>query len=387
MTSQRHGAGRRDTSSWKRPRTWALLAAALLPIVGLTLRLPHGGPGGGASTLPSWCLACGSRGAADFLLNIALFVPLGAALRAAGVRPLITGLIGLALSGGIETAQLWMPGRYTSLGDLLANGLGAAIGAVLLGTGTFSLRAPPSARRQIVLTALVATVWIGTALAFRPSLPERDYYGQWTAQLGYYGNYGGRVLSATIGEQPAPSRRLGSSAAARLGLLAGDTVAVTVVAGPPPPRLAPIFSIYDDQQEEVLLMGAEGNDLVLRVRRRAADLRFEAPERRWKGALDGVSADDTVRLAAWRPSVHRRAGGSTLCLRVQEKERCAAPGVGSGWVLLLGPDVVPPRAAAAMDSLWLVALVGLALGWAPGRRAAGAGLAVLVVVAGLTVAL
>jgi glycopeptide antibiotics resistance protein len=76
------------------------------------------------------------RGTArDLSLNIILFVPLGVlgrrSLRRAGVAPLPTLLVvvggSLALSLTMETLQHFIPGRFSSLVDVMMNGGGAMI--------------------------------------------------------------------------------------------------------------------------------------------------------------------------------------------------------------------------------------------------------------------
>jgi VanZ family protein len=70
----------------------------------------------------------GTQGRADILLNVALFVPLGFLLeRSLGVTR--TALLCLLASLAIETIQLFLPGRWSTLSDLLANGLGGLLGA------------------------------------------------------------------------------------------------------------------------------------------------------------------------------------------------------------------------------------------------------------------
>ena len=71
-----------------------------------------------------WCFTCGSQWGVDFLLNIALFVPLGLALRIAGIgwRTATLAVVGTTLA--IEAIQLLIPGRITSTGDLLSNSIG-----------------------------------------------------------------------------------------------------------------------------------------------------------------------------------------------------------------------------------------------------------------------
>lgn len=119
-----------------------------------------------------------------------------------------------------------------------------------------------------------------------------------------------------------------------MSLLSGDTVRVSFVVGSPPGGVAPIFSIYDDQQQEILLLAAHGDALVLRLRRLAADLRLESPELRWEDALEGVNPGDTVNVGAWRTPGSWPSGRARLCLGVDSRGVCAAPDFGHGWVLL-----------------------------------------------------
>jgi glycopeptide antibiotics resistance protein len=63
--------------------------------------------------------------------NVVLFAPLGAVLRARGLEPGQTAARGLALSFAIELTQLAIPGRTTSVDDMLLNTLGAVLGYLL----------------------------------------------------------------------------------------------------------------------------------------------------------------------------------------------------------------------------------------------------------------
>ena len=69
----------------------------------------------------------------EFLANILLFVPVGVlVLLMLGRRWWWVGiLVGLVLTLGIETAQQVMPARVSDPRDLVANTLGAALGAAL----------------------------------------------------------------------------------------------------------------------------------------------------------------------------------------------------------------------------------------------------------------
>ena len=65
----------------------------------------------------------------ESLANILLFAPLGAALAYAGFRAAQAACIGIALSVGIEIAQLVLiPGRTAAVDDVILNVLGLILG-------------------------------------------------------------------------------------------------------------------------------------------------------------------------------------------------------------------------------------------------------------------
>jgi VanZ family protein len=74
----------------------------------------------------------------DVLLNIAAFVPFGfffcacfSPTRPAVLPALITVLLGMSISLGMEVVQAYIPGRTSSLIDLVTNTLGASVGVCL----------------------------------------------------------------------------------------------------------------------------------------------------------------------------------------------------------------------------------------------------------------
>ncbi len=73
----------------------------------------------------------GRRWLADGLLNLLLFVPLGLGLGWNGRSVLRAATIGFLLSTAIELAQLWIPGRDSSLSDVIFNTAGTIVGALL----------------------------------------------------------------------------------------------------------------------------------------------------------------------------------------------------------------------------------------------------------------
>ncbi|HWI30263.1 MAG TPA: VanZ family protein, partial [Microbacterium sp.] len=67
----------------------------------------------------------------EFIANIMFFVPLGLLLTLLVRRPWVGVLLALALSACAELAQGLLPARTASVRDVLANVLGAAIGAAI----------------------------------------------------------------------------------------------------------------------------------------------------------------------------------------------------------------------------------------------------------------
>lgn len=71
----------------------------------------------------------------DVVANVALFVPIGFLLRSTGTdrfgRSWRSVVMALAFSVAIETAQIWLPGRYVSPIDVATNTVGAYLGVAL----------------------------------------------------------------------------------------------------------------------------------------------------------------------------------------------------------------------------------------------------------------
>ena len=83
-----------------------------------------------------------------YLLNVVLFVPLGALLVVATRRPWwwVTGA-GVLASAAVEVVQwLWLP-RDGDWGDVAANGLGALVGAVVASAWAGRALSPRAPRR------------------------------------------------------------------------------------------------------------------------------------------------------------------------------------------------------------------------------------------------
>jgi len=268
------------------------------------------------------CRACGSTEASDGILNLLLFVPFGWVMGRRWGVPTALGW-GLAVSAGIEGLQLFIPGRFTSAADLLANSVGAGFGA-------WVARRP---RLPVGLAVTGATVALfSPGVLLRPYPPAMGaYYGQWTAVFGGMEAYGGDVVDARVAGLEVPSWRSDSSAVIRAALRAGAPVRLRVRTGPPPSGEAPIFSIFDEHEQEMFMLGADGEDIFVRVWRLGTTLRFQTPTWWWEDALAGVAVGDTINLTYG-------LGEHSPCLTLDGRTRCLSSSASlGGWDLLAPP--------------------------------------------------
>jgi hypothetical protein len=318
-----------------------------------------------SATAPWVFTVFGERGLADGISNVLLFAPLGVGLSLAGVARRRAIIAGALISSLIELAQVVIPGRDPNIGDVLSNTVGVA-GGVLLATtaGQWLL---PSPRRSRVLAgawtagaALVA--WVTVAL-LQPSYPKSVYYGQWTPDLGNLEWYRGRVLAAQVGALPVPSWRAANSDMLRAALLAGSPIQVRATAGPPVPGLGSLFSIYDDRQREIVLVGPDRDDLVYRYRTRAVALRLDSPDLRARHLLRGIRRGDSLHVMV------SFEDGDT-CLAANGRSACGlSPGAGSGWSLVYFARHFPAWLVAMLDAAWLAMLAAPIGYWSPGKGA------------------
>lgn len=335
-------------------RTDRIVLAASLALIALATLVP-------TSSLPTHgidlgCLLCGDRGTADALLNVALFLPLGWSL--AGWRGVVVAaLAGAALSGTVELAQVRIPGRFSTVGDIVWNTAGAALGA--------GLRKRPRLRRPAALAT--GLLGLGAPLVLlAPDPPPTVYWGQWTASFGNMAPYRGRVLAARVGGVAVPSRRSDASDTIRAALARDAPVEVSLVVGPVPPAPAPIFSIYDGRRREIFFLGADGPDVMVWRWTLGRSLRLDDPALRWPDALGGVSPGDTATIRFF-------GSGRAPCLEVRGPRGlrgpdCRGPGPGAGWTLLLSAGEGGRETTAALGLLWSL-LVGALLGSVSPRAA------------------
>ncbi len=137
----------------------------------------------------------------------------------------------------------------------------------------------------------------------------------------------------------------------RLAAAQGFALRVRAVAGPRTPALAALFAIYDDHEREIVLLGPDRDDLVLRFRALATELRFDQPDIRLVSALQHVGAGDTLDITVTRGGARQEGDyGIALNGRITSGLGCA---VGCGWALLMYPEVFPPWLRVLLGAVWV----------------------------------
>ena len=345
------GSGQRHADSWRRPLSVAWIAVvAALTLTGQTqVGAAH----------PSLCMICGSRGMADAVLNFLLFVPLGLLL-ASPTNPVRRAFLsGLAFSLLIETAQFVLPGRDPTLRDVLANALGAGCGGLLASASKVGYRRfRPLAATAIGIatgTAVLLGGWLMTV-----DLPDLTYWGQTAPRLGHLESFSGRVASAWLNGRVWRTGRIPQGSPVYEELRQDWTIRATLVLGNRVTGLAPVLSVFDDREREILLLGVDGSDLVLRERTKATGFRLDQPDvRLHDGLLAHADGDSVVIVAARR--------GAQRCLGVEEELHCGL-GVTPGrlWGLFLYPLGISHGARTLFDMIF-VAAAFFAIGFTSAR--------------------
>lgn len=306
------------------------------------------------------CLVCGDRGAADATLNTIMFVPLGISLALAGLGASVVIPLGFVLSAIIESIQFFVPGRDSSLGDLVFNTLGCAIGGLLVWTASRWIY--PGARASVGLTAAAVALFTGivalTGWLFTPTHPDAPYFVQWEPERYHLPPHPGTITSVRLGERTLPPESRWPWSTFRDAWNRGDTLQIEMRGASTPPSLAPILSVHDLRRREVMFIGDDRGVLVVRPRLRALDRRFDQPDFRLAGALRGEPL--TIRVA--------REGDGFL-LAMGGESRVTHNTASRGWGLLYYVESAPEWFRALVGLGWIAALCAPAGFWARSRGA------------------
>ena len=303
----------------------------------------------------AFCVPCGDFAVEDALLNVLLFVPFGLSLRLLGksyIRIVITGLL---MSASIELLQLVIPGRDSSLRDVVTNTIGAGLGALLWSHWRAILL--PSVKTAPGLAVGAVLCWLalslGTVWSFQPSLPERAYFGQWAPADVYPSSFRGSILSATVNSVDIPAGRSLHSASLRQALGA-DSSSTQVVAefGAAPEELSSIVSVADDRHREITLIGQKGTALVFRRRMRASELKL----RNFGITLTNASIDSgDVLTIEWSRSPRMQSIRVQGPHGIQRRSVSTTPRL--GWTLFVPFSPILGPSSDLIAATWLVLMV------------------------------
>jgi hypothetical protein len=368
----------------RRDTAWRVVALLWIAVIGwLTLR-PAPDQAARVAALHWYCISCGDSGTADIILNILLFIPLGLAARALGLRFSRMLAVVLPLTVMIEVTQgLFLAGRDASLGDVLTNTAGAAL-AWWCFPAMSRLGRPTAAegrRHAAIVLGCIAAVFLVSGVAFSP-VPADD--GPWVGQILHrwanHDPFPGTISGVNLNGITVPNDPLGSmpSVTDRIDL----TIAASRTSDTLPTRSASLVRVVDANSRSRVSVSEIGSALVVEVALRGARWGFHAPSWRFDRMME-IPLGAPVRFdLAWSRTGVRlsRIGQASSITRTAE----ITPALDIGWAFIHPfVDTIDHR-AVWWSVLWIGWWWGW-LGWTSGaagwRSAAIAGFASAVIVA------
>jgi hypothetical protein len=344
-------------------RGW--LIASLLLIAAATL-----GPTAAREAPIAWCIRCGPLWLTDAIGNVVLFIPLGAALTRFGSGVWRSALIGSAVSLVIESLQYagLPPGRTTSLADWVMNTSGAALGAwVTLAVRPHEARrsplSPRAARARLsAWTILTVAVFSGSSWLLAPvPVASEKRSAPTPSPLPYtpgFGWYSGLVDSASVNDIAVPHGGTGPVIVSYAGAGPSETLraALRVRGDDRRDGVVPLLYVHHpDDVRPSLLVGQQGDRLVVRMTPRARNVGLEAPDLVLTGVFSGVPSDPAI-------PIHLRAMASRgrLSLSVARRDQDPVEQVlllspGLGWTMVQSLVRLESPLALICLPLWLFA--------------------------------
>jgi len=311
--------------------------------------------------LPLLCLICGDLGAVDAILNVILFVPLGAALVFFGHSVRRAVLVAFLATFAVESLQFTVvAGRDASLGDLITNTLGAALGAMLVATWRRWLRPRRRTAQRLAGGAALAALLVLalTAAALRPSVPPPPYYGQYAPMRLTLVPFDGQVHSFLVGNTVIPYGEVEGAEQMRAALLGGDYWGrVEVTTRSSPGERSDIVRV-GSRPHSILAISRRQHDLLFRARVRAADWRLRVPIVLLRGAFPRPWGRYTLEGALGTRGWHLKATGAEGA-RTRDVPFSAL----MGWSFLLPFEFHLDQRLPLLNALWAVALVAPAAYW------------------------
>ena len=231
---------------------------------------------------PALCVICGARGGEDAFLNVLLFIPFAFGLRLSGSSRWRALGLAFATTVTVETLQIYIPGRDSTLGDVVMNSIGGIAGILLCDSLRVWLF--PNVRQAKWLLLSGSLMWLLVVSlggwAMRPWIPNGPYVAQLAPDLPDIELFVGRIVDARInGEMAFANAPLPN------GSTIGDSVArgtltleARIVPAEPTYGLAPIVSIASLPEPEFVVLGQYYRDAVLRLRLHSGEIRMNIPD-------------------------------------------------------------------------------------------------------------
>jgi hypothetical protein len=261
----------------------------------------------------------------------------------------------------VEMLQLRViSGRDSSLGDILMNTVGGAVGIVLCDARHRLLHPEPRTAAWLALAA--AMVWCALVAfggwAVRPEIPSRQYHSLLAPDLVDIELFEGRIIAAAVDGRPVVNGGSieGSAVFAARVREKGVRVDATITPGPPTFDIAPIVALGVSDQPLAIELGQNARDAVFRVQLRSASLRLRVPAVALRNAFPASAIDDdTARIAGSMTDERflRVAMSSRLASAREELE--LTPFL--GWWLFMPFDVRRMSIVGGMSALWVAALL------------------------------
>lgn len=348
---------------------------------------PAPGQAGAAASTSLFCLVCGEGGGTDVFLNLLVFTPMAVGLRLLGWPWRRVVIAAALLSLAVEFLQLALvPGRDSSLSDLLSNTTGAAVAAALAPHLPRALVPDPVLARRLLLGAAAFQLVVLTlsAIGFLPSVRPGRLRSDCTSYSPAFGTWSGTLRSVRIDGIPLPcDDDLADGASVRAALAGGHTaVHIEGAAGAPTSGRAAVHAVRAGG-EPVLALAQDGNSAVFNVPTLSRRLRFSAVTLQLPDAFPR-DAGTTFDLRAGRDG-HRLWISSQYPGQRRSAEVMLRPSL--GWINLLWWRLQPGTRLRTLAAMWLGVLM-LPVGyWAGfvGRPAWGWGVVAASLVAGLGV--
>ena len=280
--------------------------------------------------------------------------------------------IAFATTCTVEFLQLRViAGRDASISDIITNTTGGLVGAWMAERWRSLIFPAPQMARRWAIGAGVAWVLMTAATGWleHPSPTHALYYGQWAAELPGYEQFRGKVLAATVDGVATPSTRLTETPELRRRMRQTIIVRVTAVMAGPTGGVAPIFGIFDRNQNGILMLAQQGEALTFYVRMRVEGLRLRPPTLELRPGIP-LEPGDTVQITG--TLADSRLGITVSSPRGTSSRRLSVS-PNWGWETVFPYDYAFGPAGHFLTALWVGGLLFPIGYWSRrGRSAVGA---------------